>query len=378
MTRTLHLRERSRRLVRLDSLDVTYLRTLPRRWLRLERVGRRHLLTIGGIAGTLVAPTCRLAIAPKVPLASLLGLLDQTPPATTPLPDGPIVADALLDVVAGCFLHHLRERLRAGLHHGYREQNLAAPILHGRLDLPTQVRQGLTRPDVLHQVQDAFTPDVPCNRLLRAALNSLITATGLSPETRAGLAVCAGAMTDVTASPIGEWLVPPGAPPEYAAVVDAARLVLAGLTPGGDQGPGVAFVLELERLFERYVLRGLTTAAPPGVTIEPQARRVLRERAGPALVVKPDALVFRAGEAAQVIDAKWKRLRRGRVPRADLYQMLAYAETLAVAEVVLIYPGRSVRSWHYPHTRKGTRVDVWTVSAARRNDCFERILSLDR
>lgn len=360
MTRTLHLRERSRRLVLLDPADAAHLASLPRSWLRLERVGRRHLVTVGGIAGTIVAPTCRLSIAPKVPLASLLWLLDLDPPATTPLPTGPVVPDALLDVLAGAFLHHLRERVRVGLRRGYAEEPTASSILQGRLDLPTQLRQGGARPEVLHQIQDAFTPDVPCNRLLRAALDALTAAPGLSPEHRTGVATCSASLVDIEPLSPSDWLTPLAAPPEYAAVVDAARLILAGLSPGRDYGPGVAFVVELERLFESYVVRGLARAAPAGVVVEPQARRVLLGD-GPPLVVRPDALVHHGGGPVRVIDAKWKRLRSPRVPRVDLYQILAYAETLAVGEAALVYPGRRTRSWAYPPTRRGTRLVVWTV-----------------
>jgi 5-methylcytosine-specific restriction enzyme subunit McrC len=364
MTRTLSLSERGRRLVRLDPLDVAFLRTLPRRWLRLERVGSRgrYLLTVGGIAGTLDAPTCRLTIAPKVPLSTLWLLLDaETPPATTPTPTGPDVADAILDTLAGGFLFHLARLVTRGLHRGYREEPLAAPLLQGRLDLPTQLRHGPGRPEVLHQVHDAFTADIPCNQLQRSALDALLALPRLSLADRTEAERLSRSLADVSPLPPGAWMAPHATPPDYAPALDAARLLLAGLAPAPGIGHGVVFVVEMERLFERWLLRALEGAAPPGVVVEPQARRVLRGAEGPSLVVQPDALVFHDGTPVRVIDAKWKRPPRSRAHRSDLYQVLAYAETLAVPEAILVYPGRRTRRVDYPLTRRGTQVRVWTL-----------------
>lgn len=360
MIRTLALRERHRRLVRLDPLDVAFLRSLPRSWIRVEKVGPRHLLTVGGIAGTLAAPTCQVTIAPKISVADLSLLLDaEAPPATTPTATGPLVADALVHTLAAGYLRLLARRVAAGLHHGYREEALAAPVLQGRLDLPAQLLHGPSRPEMLHQVRDAFTPDIACNRLLRAALDALRAVAGLSDATRTEADRLARAMVSIQPLAPADWLAHVAAPRDYAPALDAARLLLGGLAPGRAHGPGATFVLELERLFERYLVRGLAAAAGHGV-VEPQARRVLHGD-GLSLVVKPDALILRAGEPVRIVDAKWKRLVRGRAPRGDVYQMLAYADVLDVPEGVLVYPGRQTRCRDYPPTRRGTRVRLWTL-----------------
>jgi 5-methylcytosine-specific restriction enzyme subunit McrC len=377
MTRTLALVERGRHLVRLDPLDVAFLRALPRRWLRLDRVGRRgrYLLSVRGIAGTIDAPTVRLSIAPKIPVTSLWLLLDAgDPPSTTATPSGPVVADALVDAFAAGFLSLLGHRILAGLQRGYQEEPLSAPLLQGRLDLPTQLRAGPTRPEVLHQIHDAFTADIPCNRLLRSALDALRAVPCLTAGTRTEAERLARALADVQALRGTDWTAPLAAPPEYAPVLDAGRLVLGGLAPAPGSAGGVIFVVELERLFERYLLRGLESAAALGVVVEPQARRVLDGQDGLSLVVQPDALVCRDGVVVRVIDAKWKRLKRVRAHRADLYQMLAYAETLAVPEVVLVYPGLRTQRRDYPPTGRGTVVSVWTMRLEDRDRVVRRLL----
>ena len=61
-----------------------------------------------------------------------------------------------------------------------------------------------------------------------------------------------------------------------------------------------------------------------------------------AFMLKPDVVGIKNGQAAWIIDTKWKRLtleksKDGVVP-ADVYQMYAYANSYACPDVVLLYP----------------------------------------
>src|SRR5690606_33091975 len=147
-------------------------------------------------------------------------------------------------------------RVRAGMHQDYREQTLAAPILQGRLDVATQIREGHARPEVLHQTRDVRSPDLPCNQLIRSALDALLTTPGLAPSVRQDLTALTPSLAEVSPLPSHAWGLPLNAPREYAPLLATARLVLGGLPTLHGATPGVAYVLELERLFDRFVIRG--------------------------------------------------------------------------------------------------------------------------
>src|SRR5262249_26087198 len=151
--------------------DATFLIERHRRHLELTPTTRRHVYqaTALGCAGVLVAPTCRFVIAPKLPLRNLFWLLDpfgesaSAPDRVTPK-TGEAVADFLAVRLAGL----LTERVTAGLQRGYLEQREEGQFLRGKLDVTEQIREGPARKDRLHSREDAFTVDVPCNRLPKA------------------------------------------------------------------------------------------------------------------------------------------------------------------------------------------------------------------
>jgi 5-methylcytosine-specific restriction endonuclease McrBC regulatory subunit McrC len=79
------------------------------------------------------------------------------------------------------------------------------------------------------------------------------------------------------------------------------------------------------------------------------------------LFMRPDATIERDGRPCLVVDAKWKRPARGRTTTADVYQMLAYAAGLGVGRVVLVYPGKHDRGWHYALVQAPVRVEIRIV-----------------
>src|SRR5207245_1817932 len=145
--------------------------------LQITPTGRRHhyRLLPRGVVGVIVAPTCRLVIAPKIPLPNLFFLLDPT----QPLPSQPdhVAATpnlAVLDFLAGQLAQRLQERAAAGLHRAYVEKAEQGSHLQGRLDLPAQLRQGPGRKDQLHSRYEDLTADLPCNGIPRAVAERLL------------------------------------------------------------------------------------------------------------------------------------------------------------------------------------------------------------
>jgi 5-methylcytosine-specific restriction enzyme subunit McrC len=355
--RTIFLTERVPHCCRLTSADVDFLLAQHRRHVELVPTGerRRYRLVARGQVGTLVAPTCRLVIRPKVPLVNLLALLD--PGLRLSLQDDAVAPAAepdLLDFLAGRLAQAMRERAAAGLQRGYRERAEQGPFLQGRLDIPAQLRQGPGRKEHLHSRFEDFTADVPCNQAPRWTAARLLGLPFLTAPTRLALEQAVEGFAGVGAvAPSWNTLEPAALPAEYGPLLHLCRLLADALPPSEEAGtaPAAAFLLDLERLFEGYLTRQVTAAfggrkswavaVQPGCVVSPPCP------GPPELLLRPDLVLERGGRRCCVIDAKWKRLPRRAVLTDDLYQLLAYCTALGVGRGALVYPGSRDHGWEY-------------------------------
>jgi 5-methylcytosine-specific restriction enzyme subunit McrC len=118
-----------------------------------------------------------------------------------------------------------------------------------------------------------------------------------------------------------------------------------------------SFLIDMNRLFERFVARLLEWLLPPDVfritcqvPFNSVIWNVMSQRSYSRIV--PDVMVeARQGARSRVtIDAKYKRYDDRRLDEADIYQTFLYAYALGTAEVgrlpvsFLLYPTSSVRS----------------------------------
>jgi 5-methylcytosine-specific restriction enzyme subunit McrC len=388
--RTLFLTERIPALCRLHPADVAFLAGHHATHVELVPAGRRHVyrLTPRGRVGVLVAPRCRLVIRPKIPLDNLFFLLDPT----APVPAAPDRAAGMpghevLDFLAGQLAGRLALAAAGGLHRGYREQAEQGPFLHGPLDLASQLRQAPARKDQLHCRVDDFTADVPCNQVLRATVERLLASPlpgeGVRALLRAALARLQGVQALVPSQEQWQRLRAGRLPQGYGLLLDLCGLLLEGLAPGVAAGPlpAPAFLLDLERAWERHVSRAAVDAFAGTaclVSVQ-QTREVARDGSGRPLVMRPDVAVGRDGRTLLVIDAKWKRTRDRAAATDDLYQVLAYAAALGAAAAVLVYPGRRDRSREYRWAHTPVRLEVRTLRVrGTRAECAESARRLGR
>jgi 5-methylcytosine-specific restriction enzyme subunit McrC len=330
--RTLALTERVTATVRLSPAAADFLLSGWRHAVSVAPTRRRHRyrLTPLGHVGVLPGPGFRLVIRPKIPLRNVFLMLDPAAPlpaaadATDPGPAG-----AFLDFLAGQLARRMGERTAAGLHRAYAERHDTGPFLRGRLDLAAQMRDPSAAR--LHVVYDDFTTDVPCNRVPRATCERLLLVPWIGDATRAALRRALvgfeGVSSDTAASP-------PRTPEGYGPLLDLCKLLDDGLRPGESGGTqsGPAFLLDLGRVFERYVARGVVAVGGSAVRVQPTSTV-----GGPdGLVLRPDLVIEGEGGPSLVADTKWKR---GPVAPADAYQLVTYAVALGARRAVLIYPG---------------------------------------
>jgi 5-methylcytosine-specific restriction enzyme subunit McrC len=372
--RTLLLTERVPRVCRLATADVAFLLAAHANHVELAPTGTRvrYQITPLGHVGVIVAPTCRLVIRPKVPLSNLFLLLDPAvPPPSAPDAVAPVSTAHLFDFLAGQFVRRLAERAAAGLHRAYAERPNQGPFLQGRLDLVAQLRDAPGRRDRLHSRHDDYSADVPSNQVPRATAERLLASPLLGGDLRAALRQALHAFDGVRPlPPAADAFTAPALdrlPEGYRPLFDLCRLLLEGLAPDEAAGatPAPAFLLDMERLFERYVTRGLTEAFAGSqrhaVSVQPTFTASPSRPGRPDVAMRPDVLIDRDGRRVLVVDAKWKRLPRTALVTADFYQVLAYATALGAPRAVLVYPGHHDRAWEYDFPGSAVRVTVRTL-----------------
>jgi 5-methylcytosine-specific restriction endonuclease McrBC regulatory subunit McrC len=217
-------------------------------------------------------------------------------------------------------------------------------VLEGRPDVAAQVREGPVRKDRLHWQGGQQDRDVPRNQVVRLTAERLLTSGFLGESARLALRSALRGFEDVRPeAPPSGWFARLGPDAErdgYGPLLRLCRLLLEGLSDGG-AGPAPAFLLDLERLWEGYVTRGLVTAwaGLPDVRVAVQEERTVSVPSvgHDALRMRPDVTIEASGRTLLAADAKWKRAGPA---TDDLHQALAYALAFGAGRTMLIYPGR--------------------------------------
>ncbi|MFE9742668.1 McrC family protein [Streptomyces sp. NPDC006477] len=337
-----------------------------------QKVGLVRLRTRSGGA-------IQLRLRPKLDVRDLLFLLSYSP--TDPWHPEPVTAaaaDDLLPALADLLARTARRTLEAGVLHGYREVEEELPLIRGRIRTAAQLRRtGLPLPIAVRY--DDHTPDIAENRILLAALHLAAQLPGVPVPTRLTLRHLAGRLHGVHRPHPGETL-PVWAPTRlnarYAPVLRLAELLLSGGSirlEGGLPAPADGFLLDLPRVFERFVSVTLGAAlARHGIRCAPQDVHRLDE-AGRA-VLRPDLVLYRGGRPVSVMDAKYVFL-AATAPRVDhLYQLLAYCTALGITHGHLVYAAGAPGAVSTDHVIRRSPVTV-TAHALNLSDSPAALLA---
>jgi 5-methylcytosine-specific restriction enzyme subunit McrC len=386
------LTERTAAECRLTPDDVDFLLAAHRAHVQLIPTRQRDVyrLTPGGHVGTIVAPSCRLLIRPKIPARNLFYLLD--PCGAVPVAEDRTTAAPgaeLLDLLAVHLARLLAERAAHGLHRAYVERSVHGPFLQGRLDLPAQLRDSHGRKDRVHSQHEDFTADVPCNQIPRATAEFVLRSPLLGEAARHALRRALTPFAEISPVPLGpesfagataDRLAGP-----YRPLLALCRLLAESLRPGEAAGASAcpAFLLDMERVFERYLTAHCVAAWDGKNGLAASVQPLLRPHAAvagqPDLSMRPDLILERDGRPVLIVDAKWKRLPQGALLTADVYQVLAYCAALGIGRAALVYPGRSGRRWEYRFERSPVRLEVHTLRVVgSREQCLEAARRLAR
>lgn len=153
-----------------------------------------------------------------------------------------------------------------------------------------------------------------------------------------------------------------------------AKLILKSF--GGVSGEEVSgFFIDMNELFERFLLRVLRKALPEFDITHQEPKMVLLERTDPlkSIEQKPDFVISKAGKPIAVVDAKYRELKGNSLSSEMARQIYVYAKLLenkskiSGVKTILIFP----RSKHFnpdlKSTLKGTFFDKTDLSVLTYN-----------
>lgn len=288
--------------------------------------------------GMLRAGDTTVYVEPKITLPQLLLLLDyKNDPVewrdpTTGAAEAGDLAAAVGDVYAG-----LAERaLSQGPLQGYRPAATSSPVLRGRLRLADQLaaHRGVAYPFEI--TYPRFGPDVPENRILKAAALEMLALPRLRPATRDRLRRIMRQL-DAVGPPTGEPWRPDRRNAHYLDALRLAETALRGsaFRPAPGAVPACGFVLDMDRVFEDFVCAALDEALQARARGAQVPRWESTVDVGGLVTIRPDFTFLAGGTPVAVADAKYKVDFTSK--RDDIYQMIVYCTALGLPRGHLVY-----------------------------------------
>jgi 5-methylcytosine-specific restriction enzyme subunit McrC len=305
----------------------------------------RYDLTPDQRIGLVCLPSLVIEVRPKVPMSSVLFLLSYACDAFSWFEQQPEFAHDLdlTEVLAIMLARMVQQATRRGLLNGYQceDESLSAP--RGRVLFDDQIRRHLGNSPPIEVRHDVFTSDVVENRLLLAALTVIGRIPLRFPGTRREIFRAQrlfGAVSSVHFAPTAvPELVFTRLNRHYQPAVSLATLLLrsASLDLGAGNARGFAFLIDMNKVFERFVRTTLRTELHVNAARFPERSPLTHLDKGGVVPLKPDLCLIENQRVVWVGDAKYKRLPAGAYRNADLYQLLAYTVALGLPGGTLIY-----------------------------------------
>ena len=268
-----------------------------------------------------------------------------------------------------------RRAFARGLLHGYRTEEEALHTVRGRILVAEQIRRRFGVPVPIEVRYDEFTEDILANRLVKAAAGLLGRIRIRSPRARAGLRWIGAMLGNVAPVRFAASDVPvvgfDRLNEHYREVVALARLILRHWAFEADRGGtrAAGFLMNMNTVFQEFV----TEALRDELRVSEHTLCSDKELTGPRRIgldeggrvrLTPDLTWWDGPTCTFVGDAKYKRADEGRVPNADLYQLLAYATALDLPGGLLAYARGEADQRTYQVRNAGKRLEVVAVDLA--------------
>lgn len=318
--------------------------------------GQWQLTALGWAGYIPLSPELGLSLEPKVPLANLFRMLEYAYrlqsfrflPELVACRSLPEFYERLAGVLAGRVL----ERGRKGFYRTYLPQAGRLPYVRGRLDVSGLARSPERVRPVCHYQER--TTDIDDNQILSWTLWRIMQGGLCSERTLPAIRRAYRALQGlVTLTPCTAQdctgRVYSRLNDDYRPLHALCRFFLEHTGPGYTSGDRtmLPFLVNMARLYERFVAGWLDAHLPPGLGLEPQAQVSLRN--ADDLHFEIDLMLYETGHrgvARCVLDTKYKAT--GGPATEDIAQVIAYAQATNCRQAVLVYPtplDRPLDSW---------------------------------
>lgn len=309
----------------------------------------RWRLTAQGWVGSIPLPgDVVVRIAPKVPIWNLFGMLEYAYDLKSfrfmeALQGAQTLEDAY-ERLAVTLARRVLDRSRKGLYQAYTERAEERQMIRGRLDMAHLARKPwTTRPRCRVQHN---TVDIADNQLLAWTLGVVVRSGVCTERTLPTLRRAFRALRGrVTLRPFqGRDCVGRSynrLNQDYATLHALCRFFLEHTGPRHAEGEAssLAFLVNMGRLYERFVARWLSKHLPGHVRLSAQERLDVDRAQGLHFNVDLVLSARASGRVLAVMDTKYKA---SATPTSDdIAQIVAYAEALRARRAVLIYPQQS-------------------------------------
>ena len=262
----------------------------------------------------------------------------------------------LLEIFISQFLQSVSQLLKQGLRSDYVSEQGNLPFMKGKLMLTTQLRHNVVNRHKFCVDYDEYMQDCAANRLLRSALDKLLSLK-LSSENQRWLYELCFAFDGIPLSRDIEndidYLRLDRGMAYYNEPMAWAQLILRGMSPSALQGntKAISLLFPMEAVFESFVAQTLPHELPPYLKVQPQVATYSLVKHGlrDCFKLRPDLLIQsrQPVQTKMVMDTKWKLVNSSQqtkslygLAQSDFYQMFAYGQKYlgGTGEMYLIYP----------------------------------------
>jgi 5-methylcytosine-specific restriction enzyme subunit McrC len=337
-------------------------------------------LTPSSWIGAIELPTISLEIRSKVPLERVFFLISYSldPRAWRETTFSFATAPSLLEAMIPPFTTAVSKALRRGVLQGYRIEEDALPTVRGRIRFDEQLKRRYGRIPPVELQFDEFTEDIAPNRLIKLALARLSRLRIRNEHSRVALRRFDRALERVQTIEYDPRQLPEinytRLNAHYRPAVELAKLVIraTSLELGFGVHRGASFLIDMNRVFENFVVAALREALRLGPTAFPQGGRrhplyLDRER---RVRLKPDISWWQDRTCVFVGDVKYKRVQVAEIEHADLYQLLAYTIATALPGGMLIYAADEATPVEHEIPLANKRLQVATLDVRDQPDAI--------
>ncbi len=300
---------------------------------RVQPVGPdQWAVRVSDAVGVIAIGDLQLVVAPKIPPDHLIHLLARSGelPRLDETPIHASVSPSLWELVARAFVEATERLLRLGLIRDYREVSDTLDAAAGRIDVLGTTRHYYAARLALDCVFDDFSFDTPLNRVVLAAIRE-VAESPLLPASLRLRSVRLLAWLDGVGDlqPLDMTVEVDRRTRHYDGPLRLARHILRHVGRHLADGSNVSwsFLIRTPEMVERGLLGILADRLGPM-----RVRKGRFRLAGSTLTFNPD-LVFDGGRA--IGDVKYK-LSTGEWDRADLYEVIAFAEAYRATQGLIL------------------------------------------